>query len=232
MKRANNRISPAALFHNLGRNLLHILTWRFGLAFIGAGFLTWVCIATGLDWAIRNAAYNHHWLAYAPLPVVFLGYIVPWLLPLTLYIAGCFRPDTKLRITGLATGQAFLLSELFHLTLKIITGRLIPGVITGVFFEPANHRIEAAKDFSNVFYWFRFDIYNGWPSGHAACAFSAAAVIAVLFRDKILLKAGMFAWAFLMLFSVSMNVHWLSDSIAGALIGYVTGKIIGNNFTQ
>ena len=73
---------------------------------------------------------------------------------------------------------------------------------------------------------------DGWPSGHTACAFSAAAVICELYEDKPLLKVGVYTYAILMGIGVALNAHWASDSIAGALIGYAVGKTVGRSFKQ
>ena len=225
-------VSPALVFHDLGWNILKSVTYNYGLNFAGAGLGTWGFIGTGLDWKWRNVAYNNAWLVNLGLPLQFAGYLVPILTPLSVYLAGRFYSDEKMQITAVALFQAFLVTQTFHLPLKIITGRSMPGILSGVFFEPNNTRLDRKDDFSGEFNWFAFDLWDGWPSGHTACAFSAAAVISEMYPDKTLLKIGMYAYAFAMGFCVSVNTHWASDSIAGALIGYAAGRTVGKSFRQ
>jgi membrane-associated phospholipid phosphatase len=35
-----------------------------------------------------------------------------------------------------------------------------------------------------------------------------------------------------MAITLSFNVHWLSDVVAGALIGYASGKVVGKSFRK
>jgi membrane-associated phospholipid phosphatase len=227
-----NSVSPDLVFHDIGRNMLNSVACNYGLNFIGAGLGTWGFIETGLDWKWRNAAYNNAWLANAGLPFLFSGYWLPVAVPISVYLAGRRLSDTKLQITAFALVQAFAITQAFHVPLKLITGRSIPGIISGVFFEPNNFRDNRRNDFSGEFNWFKFDLLDGWPSGHAACAFSAAAVIAEIYYDKPLLKAGVYAAAALMGFGVAVNAHWASDSVAGALLGYAVGKTVGKSFSR
>jgi len=220
------------IFHEMGRNMLNSVTGNYGLYFIGAGLGTWVFIKTGLDWYWRNIAYDRAWLAGLGLPLLFAGYLVPVFTPILVYLAGRFFSNRKLQITAAALVQAFILTQAFHLPLKLITGRTIPGIISGVFFEPHNYRIYRSQDFSGEFRWFKFDCYDGWPSGHTACAFSAAAVISEIYHDRFLLKIAVYTYAVLMGLSVAVNTHWASDSVAGALLGYAAGKSVGKSFRQ
>ena len=223
-------VSPALVFHEFGRNIVYSMTYNYGINFIGAGLGTWAMVETGIDWGWRNAAYNNAALPNMGLPLLFAGYIVPVLTPLPLYLAGRRLADLKLQTTAAALVQAFAITQMFHVPLKLVTGRTNPGIISGVFFEPGNTRDTRTVDFSGEFNWFKFDLMDGWPSGHTACAFSAAAVISEIYNEKPILKIGVYAYAVLMSFSVSVNAHWASDSIAGALYGYAVGKAVGRSF--
>ena len=225
-------ISLGTVFHELGWNMLHSVTYNYGANFAGAALGTWAFIETGIDWRWRNVAYNNDWLANAGLPLLFAGYIVPVLTPIPVYLAGRYLSDEKLQVTAMALVQALLITQSFHVPLKLITGRSMAGIISGVFFEPGNSRDYREDDFSGEFKWFKFDLMDGWPSGHAACAFSAAAVISEIYKDNLLLKAGLYTYAALMGFSVAVNAHWASDSVAGALMGYAIGKTVGRSFNK
>jgi len=218
------------VFHRIGRNLLNSVSCNYGSIFILAVFGTWVFVKTGIDWNWRNIAYNNSWLAGMGLPLLFAGYLVPVISPIVLYLAGFGLSNKKIQLTAVALAQAFLLTQAFHVPFKLITGRKMPGIISGVFFEPHNYRINGTTDFSGEFKWFKFDFYDGWPSGHTACAFSAAAVISEIYHDRLLLKIGVYTYAVLMGISVAVTAHWASDSVAGALFGYAVGKTVGKSF--
>ena len=226
------KISPFLAFHEIGWNMLHSITYNYGFNFIGAGLGTWGFIETGLDWELRNVAYDYPRLAKSGLPFLFAGYFVPVITPIPLYVAGRYFSDTKMQLTAVALVQALALAQTIHLSFKMITGRAVPGVISDVFFEPMQTRDTRTKDFSGEFNWFTFNFYDGWPSGHVLSAFSAAAVIAEIYDEKPLLKFGVYAYAVAMCFGVAVNAHWASDSFAGALIGYAIGKTVGKSFNK
>jgi membrane-associated phospholipid phosphatase len=92
--------------------------------------------------------------------------------------------------------------------------------------------VEGEKDFSGVFNWFNMDFFNGWPSGHTANAFSAAAAIAEIYHDNIWVKVGVYTYAAFIGFGVTTHAHWASEAFAGALIGYAIGKTVGKNFRK
>ena len=229
---ADSTVSLSLVFHGIGKNMFSALTWNYGLNFIEAGLGTWACIETGFDWNWRNVAYNNSIFANAGLPMLFSGYVVPVITPVAMYIGGRLATDTKLQIAGIAVAQAFVLTQAVHVPFKMVTGRTMPGVISGVFFEPGNRLDDRVCDFSGEFNWFKFDVMDGWPSGHTACAFSAAAVIADIYDDRPFIKFGVYTYAVLMGLGVALNAHWPSDSIAGALIGYAIGKAVAKSFNQ
>ena len=225
-------VSPFLVFHDFGWNALGSVTYNYGANFLGAGFGTWWLVETGIDWKFRNVAYNNGRLANMGLPMLFAGYFVPIITPVSMYLSGWYLSDTKLQTTAVAVLQSLLLSQITQISLKMVTGRSVPGIISGVFFEPNHTRDDREDDFSGEFNWFTFDFYDGWPSGHTVSAFSAAAVISEIYDDMPLLKIGVYSYAVLMGASVAVNAHWVSESVAGALIGYAIGKAVGKSYNR
>jgi membrane-associated phospholipid phosphatase len=214
------------VFHNIGWNILHAVTYNYGLNFIGAGFGTWAFIETGFDWKWRMIAYENDWLSRCGIPSIYIGYVVPGLAPLAAYIAGRIIKDRKLQITGLALTQSLALTFGMQSVLKMSTGRPSPGIVTAL----DETRINRTDDFSREFNWFSMNLINGWPSGHTANAFSAAATIAELYHDNLAVQIGVWSYAALMGLSISVSCHWASEVFAGALIGYVIGKTVGRSY--
>jgi membrane-associated phospholipid phosphatase len=225
----NNTVIPLALaFHNIGRNLLGAVTYNYGINFIGAGLGTQAFIETGIDWKWRNIAYDNTWLSNCGRPGLYTGYIVPALAPIITYITGRSMNNEKLQITGLALTQSLILTLAIQTPLKMITGRIAPGIVN----EIDHTRNPRIYDFSDEFNWFNNNFIAGWPSGHTANAFAAAATISEIYKDNFWLKMGVYSYAALIGFGVTLDVHWASEALAGALIGYAVGKTVGKSFNK
>ena len=212
--------------HNIGMNTVNSITYNYGLNFAGAVAGTALFIETKLDWKWRNIVYDNPWVSAIGLPGLYIGYTVPVITPFAAYAIGRFIKDERLQITGLALMQSLLLTLAIQSPLKVLTGRSSPK-ITSVL---DHKRGVQTNDFSNEFNWFNFNFIAGWPSGHTATAFSAAATVATIYEDKPLLKTALYAYAFFIGISVTLDVHWLSEAFSGALIGYAIGKTVGKEF--
>jgi membrane-associated phospholipid phosphatase len=221
-----SEVPLSSVFHNIGWNALRSITYNYGLNFVGAGLETWTLIETGVDWKWRNVSYNNGHLSNLGHSGLYVGYIVPAITPVIVYTTGRFIENKKLQITGLALAQSLLLTLAIQSPLKMITGRSLPGIVT----ELDQTRSSRTDNFSGNFNWFNNNFIGGWPSGHTANAFAAAAVIAEIYNDNIPLKIAAYSYAALMGFTVTLNVHWASDALAGALIGYAVGKTVGCSF--
>ncbi|MDR2376986.1 MAG: phosphatase PAP2 family protein [Treponema sp.] len=190
---------------------------------LAAGLL----IETGLDWKWRNIAYTNTWLAEFGKPGFYISYIVPETVPLIMYTAGRILKDKKLQLAGLALTQSLFLTLAVQVSLKVITGRAKPGIID----EFDHIRSSRTDNFSGEFDWFNMNFIDGWPSGHTANAFAAAATLGELYPENRLLKAAVYSYAAVIGFGLTLNVHWASEILAGALIGYAIGKTVGRSFS-
>jgi membrane-associated phospholipid phosphatase len=220
---------PAVLiFHDMGRNLLDAVTYNYGINFAGAGLGTWALIETGADWKWRNIAYDHAWLSNCGRPGLYIGFIVPGLAPIITYAISYYTNDEKLLVASLALAQSLMLTLAIQTPLKMITGRVSPGIVN----ELDHKRSQQTDDFSDRFDWFNANFIRGWPSGHTANAFAAAATIAEIYKNNLWLKIGVYSYATLIGLGVTLNVHWASEAVAGAVIGYAVGKTVGKSFNK
>ena len=224
-------VSLLMIFHNIGWNTLHSITYNYGLNFIGAGFGTWIFIESGLDWKWNRLSYNNSWMSDAGGAFNYAGYAVPVITPLTLYFTGLAVRDEKLQLTAMALTQTLMLTMAFQTSLKMITGRAWPGIVDG-WDSGLSKRSSKADDYSGEFNWFNPDVVGGWPSGHTANAFAAAAAIAQIYHDNILLKVIMFTYSSLLSVGMSVYDHWASDALSGALIGYAIGTTVGKSYRK
>ena len=216
------------VFHDMGWNALHSVTYNYGINFVVAGLGTWGFIGSGADWKWRNLAYENEWMPKSGMPLVYVGYIVPGVMPVAMYLTGLFAQDTKLQITGLALTQSLALTLGMQTALKMVTGRALPGIVT----ELDHTRNSRTDDFSGEFDWVSPNFIGGWPSGHTANAFAAAGTLSEIYHDNLAVQIGVWTYAALMGLGMSISVHWASDVFAGALMGYAIGKTVGKSFRK
>jgi membrane-associated phospholipid phosphatase len=73
--------------------------------------------------------------------------------------------------------------------------------------------------------------YASFPSGHTTAAFAAATVYAMEYKDKPLIPILSYTAATLIgLSRLTENQHWPVDVLAGAMLGYLSGRQVVNNF--
>ena len=209
-------------FHEIGWNALNSFTYNYGLNFIGAGLVTYGAIESGFDTFWRDFSYDNSNLSYLGYSLLVIGMLVPPITPILLYRSGENNQDIKAQITAMALTQSLILTLVIQSPIKMITGRGSTNIRDDI----------RSSDDCRKFNWFNMDFMRGWPSGHTATAFSAAATIAELYNDNTMLKAGVYSYAFLMGIGMSLSVHWASDVLAGALIGYAIGKTVGKSFNK
>ncbi len=138
-----------------------------------------------------------------------------------------FKKPKMLTTTFLAT-QAYLTGGAVEGVVKILTGRQRPDFLL-------NSAGKVDPTFHGPFSTTR-DIYgnkvNGsWPSGHTTVAFAAATVFAMEYKDKPLIPIISYSVATLIgLSRMVENRHWFSDVVAGAALGFLTGRQVVNNY--
>ncbi len=128
------------------------------------------------------------------------------------YAVGYMLDDLRMRETALLVLQSWALSAGASEGLKRLIARERPGTT------------DTHDDFD-----FLGGNEKSLPSGHAANAFSAAAVIAEQYDDTVWVApvayglAGLVAWS-----RLNDNAHWASDVVLGAGLGYAVGKVVAH----
>jgi len=132
--------------------------------------------------------------------------------PLSLYVIGLTRKDSKMQRTALLAGEAVADAEIVTTVLKDATSRVRPA------------GIPARGNFSDS--WFEgggstFRGSGSFPSGHTIAAFSIATVIARRYGNHRWVPYTAYGMAALVGFSrLSLSSHFLSDVFMGGALGY------------
>jgi membrane-associated phospholipid phosphatase len=131
-------------------------------------------------------------------------------LPVLLLTAGYVRHDSYLVGTAILCAEAYGDSAVVEIPLKAITRRERPRDIT-------------TGSFSSTFFNGNKSPFrgSGFPSGHAAAAFSVATVVARRYRNYRWVPWAVYGLATAISFSrVTSNAHFPSDVFLGAALGY------------
>lgn len=217
---------------------LEALTWKLGPntrdAFVGwttavhlaAIGTTWLLVRGGVDAEVnalarlQNPTFSIAWSAVPMLA----GMVVPALVPVG-FLATAGGDQGWLRAGG-ATAQAAVISFAANNLLKAFTGRVSPEALV-----PADLQ-ERARTFQLGF--LEGGLLEGWPSGHAMTNVAAAVALARALPGHPWIPAVAWGWAawvsLAVVFGIQGEVHWLSDGVAGAAMGWAIGEVVGRAF--
>jgi membrane-associated phospholipid phosphatase len=186
----------------------HFWVWH-----VAAAGITAVLVLTGFDWWFFQKTRID-----ALYPLIMLagvgGFFVPILLPVGLYIWGQRQKDVTALRAAVATTQAAVVAWIIIAVYKTFTGRIQPEFLTT--FETSDH----SRNFQ--FGFFEHGIFWGWPSHHTAVAVAGATVLYLAYRRPAT-RFVTLAWALIVAAGASVGFHWLSDVVAGAIVGAVVG---------
>ena len=141
---------------------------------------------------------------------------------------GFLFKNQKLKTTTLLASQAYITGGIFESVLKTLSGRTRPN-----FYDPT---LEAEPKFKGPFGNTSRDFFgkrtnSSFPSGHAAVAFAAATVFAMEYKSTIWVPILSYSAASLISVSrITENKHWTTDIFVGAMLGYLTGRQVVNNY--
>lgn len=204
----------------IGWGLLFLLS-------IGASALvTYFFVLSQIDWNWAVFFNQNETFVYAAAPFVLLGMFVPLLIPAYFFLK--YRKSSRYeeKQAFRSTFWTFVTAYLVMTILKVFTNRVDMEP-----FEPIGN-IDISDQFRFGFmnsnsWWESFS--EGWPSGHTMIAISMVISIYPFLKNKFA-KIIHVSYAVLVALSVSTAFHWVSDVIAGALIGLVIGFYFKKRF--
>ncbi len=216
------------LLHRLPQNILTIFTGRNLLWHALAISLTIVIVKSGLDWSYYLATRSKALQSFVR-PAIVLGTFFPVLGILLILMVGEVGKNQRLITAAWALGQAALLGYLISVIYKAFTGRL-PPPFRGFQMSAANEGSLVDISHGFQFGFLKGGVFWGWPSSHTTVAFAMAACLIALYPKNRLLIFLASLYALYIGLSVSVSIHWLSEFVAGAIIGWVVGAVVGRSF--
>jgi membrane-associated phospholipid phosphatase len=156
---------------------------------------------------------------------------VPVLGTLAILTFGLIRKNQRLISTAWALGQSGILGYLISIFYKAWTGR-IPPPFRG--FRMSAQNLNSLTDTSHGFQlgFLKGGVFWGWPSSHTTTAFAMSACLITLFPKNRMVLVLALVYAFYVGLGVSVSIHWLSEFVAGAIIGSLVGRVVGNSFRE
>ncbi|MCE7736170.1 MAG: phosphatase PAP2 family protein, partial [Candidatus Heimdallarchaeota archaeon] len=222
--------------YSIGTSFRRVVRWPWVLFHILAILISIPIIVYGLDWSYFLFFQKYRFLQIFLFPAVPIGALVPLMLPPAIYLYGKKENIPYLQPLAYALTQAAVLGAIWSSIYKGLTGRTGPEI-----FE----EFEGDYSMEFAFGFLRKGVFDGWPSAHTSIAWSLAVVFfcyrpELSEKNKILLdnspkflryrKFG-FLYAIYIGFGVSTNIHWLSDAVAGVLIGITVGLAVSRTFS-
>jgi membrane-associated phospholipid phosphatase len=189
----------------------------FGIA--ASGFLTWMCIISGIDWQIAKFFEANYIFIYGAIPGVIAGMIVPFVILGYYIFKGKKNGNKKYSPIAIKLGWGFLTSFVISSLLKSFTNRID--------MEPFESL--GSYDFSNSFRWGFLNsnslwesFSEGWPSGHTFIATTFLVILWPTLQKAQKLYHSLYV--FVIMLSVVTSFHWFSDIVSGVILGIIIGK--------
>lgn len=183
---------------------------------------------SGIDWAYFLFFKTHLSIQFYLFHAAPVGFFVPMIAPFIVLLAGELWRNKKIVNSAFALIQSGLLGLGFTIVLKIISGRKPPEYLNQIFSTTIPPDQSQVFDFGFI----RNGIDYGWPSGHTAVAVAMSVTMMMLYPKNKVLWVVCWVYAAYIAFGMSTNMHWLSDIIAGGLLGGVIGVLVGRNFVN
>ena len=181
-----------------------------------AGLMTYGLVMSGTDWSYYLGTRGLLVQSVALIAAV-TGFFLPVLIPMVLYWWGWMRKRVSLMHAAGVAAQAVVIAWLISSLLKAFTGRTQPYFRT-------DGTVDVSHDVH--FGFWQHGIFWGWPSSHASVSCALAVVLVIYLRRRPALQILTVLYALFIAVGVSVSIHWLSDALAGILVGTRVGLTV------
>ena len=193
--------------HSLSKQAL----WYYLLAVTATFFI----VFSGFDWwYFQETRSLTIW--YALIPSAPLGFALPLIAPIVLWTFGYLRDSKELKKLAILLAQIEFTAWVLSTGMKGITNRAHPELLG----------VAATVDLSHFFHFgfLKQNPFWGWPSSHTAVAFAGATFLRRVYPNTLIANIAL-VYEWYIGIGVSATIHWFSDFVAGALVGYAIGKV-------
>ena len=204
---------------SIPKNIIKCYTNYNWVWHIAAITLTFVLVTTNADWYYFVNARSMP-VRYLFFPALFFGGILPLLVLLYLLISGYITKSEMRKTLALAMGQAVCIGGFIAAFYKAFTGRIQPNI--------RDITTNISRNFN--FGFLKNGMFWGWPSSHTTIAFAMAVTLIKLFPLNKVITILCLLYALYIGIGVSFSIHWLSEFIAGAIIGSLAGKVAAESY--
>jgi membrane-associated phospholipid phosphatase len=217
--------APAHLtpFSNIGINIFNSFIGYNTFFHLGGIAATMLMVNNDVDYVIYRQL--KHWNAARPYfyPSIITGTSGWLIISAPLFFYGFFRPDIETLGAAYAVFQSTLISIVYATLVKAVTGRSYP--------DEKWHTNMRRESRVFRFGFLRGGIFYGWPGGHVMITTAAMASLAWYYPDKWWIGiAGALLITYTTIGVTVHEGHWMSDNIAGILMGYAIGSTVGRSF--
>ena len=141
---------------------------------------------------------------------------------------GFIFKSQKLKTSTLLATQSYLTAGAVSMVFKKLSGRQRPNFYDGT---GAGASGQFRGPFSKLENAAGYKTNSSFPSGHTTGAFAAATVFALEYKKTPWIPVLSYSVATLIgLSRITENKHWLTDIVAGAALGFLTGQQVVNNY--
>lgn len=190
-----------------GKNFFwHILVYVLTFALVMSGFDWWFFQNTR-----GQTADTLGWLAGL------IGFVVPVLIPLTLFLFAKIKKSEKLKLATIQVIQSGLMAIVLIIVYKALTGRTEPEFLAQVAIN------DNSRDFN--FGFLMHGIFWGWPSSHTGVAFAMSTNLALNFKSNRFIGFLLISYAIFIGIGAAVSFHWFSDVISGLILGVLIGYV-------
>lgn len=209
----------------LGKNIFDSFIGPTTLFHLGGIAATVVMVYE--DWDYRIYRSMKKWERARPYftPSLYTGTGIWLMISAPLFFYGYFSHDVETLGAAYAILQSTMISIVYATIVKAFTGRPVPDE---KWYRDMRHM-------SRVFrYGFlRGSVFYGWPGGHVMITTATMASLMSYYPDKWWIKiVGALAVAYTIIGVTVHKGHWMSDNIAGMLMGYAIGSTVGSSFRK
>ena len=214
------RLTP---FSGLGNNIFNSFIGPTTLLHLGGVAATVVMVNE--DWDYRIYQSMKKWDRAKPyfLPSLYTGTGCWLMISAPLFFYGYFAPNDEALGAAYAILQSTMISIVYATIVKAFTGRPAPDE---KWYSDMRHMSRVFR-----FGFLRGSVFYGWPGGHAMITTATMASLISYYPDKWWIQiAGALLVAYTIVGVTVHKGHWMSDNIAGMLMGYAIGSTVGRSF--